>query len=236
MKSAEEARPPAGHDGSPAQGGRQGAGGAGGALGRRLRGEVGVDAWGLDPEVADVVRRVSTLCVRLTLSGPGALPAEGPAVVVVNRRFGLVEPFVALRAVHEAAGRRARFLGIPELGPLETLWRRSGAAVDRPEELAGLLRAGELVLSFLAPERRSRRRAGNLSPDRLGPALHLGVPVIPMALVGNEVTGAWTAWVGEEVPRPTGSSPLSQFDLAASARAGVQSLLDEAFPPRWLFG
>lgn len=207
---------------------------AGGAVARRLRGQVTVDPWGLDPEVADLVRRASTLRLRVTLAGPGTLPREGPCVVVVNRRFGLAEPFVALRAVHDAVGRRARFLGTAP-GPLDTLWRRVGGAVDRPEELAGLLRAGELVLVPLAPEHRSRHRAGALSPDCLGPALDLGVPVIPLALAGNEVTARWTAWVGEPVPRPPGSSPLSKFDLAASARAGVQSLLDEAFPPRWPF-
>lgn len=207
--------------------------GAGNALSRRLRGEVSVDAWGLDPEVADLVRRAATLSLRVTLAGPGSLPDEGPCVVVVNRRFGLVEPFVALRAVHEATGRRARFLGMAP-GPLDTLWRRVGGAVDRPEELAGLLRADQMVLVPLATEHRSRRRAGALSPERLGPALELGVPVIPLALIGNEITARWTAYVGEQVRRPTGHSPLSQFDLAASARAGVQFLLDEAFPPRWL--
>jgi len=193
-----------------------------------------VDAWGLDPEVADVVRWAATMIIRLTLAGPGVLPAEGPCVVVVNRRFGLVEPFVALRAVHDAVGRRARFLGMAP-GPLDTMWRRVGGAVDRPEELAGLLRAGEMVLVPLAVERRSRRRAGSLSADRLGPALDLGVPVVPLALIGSELSGRWTALVGEPVPRPTGHSPLSQFDLATGAVAAVQFLLDEAFPPRWLF-
>ncbi len=207
---------------------------AGGLLGRRLRGEVAVDEWGLDPEVADALRTVSTVALRITVAGPGRLPVDGPCVVVVNRRFGLVEPFVALRAVHDAVGRRARFLGTAP-GVLDTLWRRVGGAVDRPEELAGLLRAGELVLVPLTPVHRSRRRAGVVGPDRLGPALDLGVPVIPLALVGNELTGGWTACVGEPVPRPPGQSPLSQFDLAASAVAGVQALLDEAFPPRWPF-
>ena len=204
-------------------------------LRRRLRGEVTVDPWGLDPEVADLVREASTLALRVTVDGPGTLPPSGPCVVVVNRRFGLVEPFVALRAVHGATGRRARFLGWTP-GPLDTLWRRCGGAVDRPEELAGLLRAGEMVMLPLGAERRSRRKAGPLSPDRLAPALHLDVPVIPLALVGNELTGQWTAFVGDPIPRPSGSSPLAQFDLAAGARGGVQALLDEAFPPRWLLG
>jgi hypothetical protein len=225
---------PSGRGAGPFEAGHHVAATAGGLLARRLRGEVTVDPWGLDPEVADLVRRAATISMRVTLAGTGTLPAEGPCVVVVNRRFGLVEPLVALRAVHDAVGRRGRFLGVVP-GPLDTLWRRAGGAVDRPEELAGLLRAGEIVLVPLSPEHRTRRRAGALSPDRIAPALDLAAPVIPLALIGNEVTARWTAWVGEQVPRPTGHSPLSQFDLAASARAGVQSLLDEAFPPRWPF-
>jgi len=233
VTSAGSADHPSNHGlGSVGEVGHQVAAAASGLLGRRLRGDGIIDPWGLDPEVADLVRRASTLSLRVNVAGSGALPANGPCVVVVNRRFGLVEPFVALRAVHEATGRRARFLGTAP-GPLDTLWRRVGGAVDRPEELAGLLRAGELVLVPLGPEHRSRRRAGPLSPERLAPALDLHTPVVPLALVGNEVTGRWTAWVGEQVVRPAGSSPLSQFDLAASARAGVQFLLDEAFPPRW---
>jgi hypothetical protein len=220
--------------GQVGQVGQQVAAAAGSALARRLRGDVTVDPWGLDPEVADLLRRTLTLALRVSVAGPGTLPVEGPCVVVVNRRFGLVEPLVALRAVHDAVGRRARFLGTAP-GPLDTLWRRAGGAVDRPEELAGLLRAGELVLVLLGTEHRSRHRAGALSPDRIGPALDLGAPVLPMALVGSEATGRWTAWIGEEVPRPPGHSPLSQFDLAAGARAAVQHLLDEAFPPRWPF-
>lgn len=225
-----------GRRGGTVTGGNEGAAaGVETALARRLRGRFSVDPWGLDPEVADLVREASTVALRVTVDGPGTIPADGPCVLVVNRRFGLVEPLVALRAVHQSTGRRARFLGtLPD--PVDTLWRRVGGAVDRPEELAGLLRADQIVLLPLTPQRRSRRRAGDLSPDRLAPALSLGVPVIPLALVGNELLGRWRALVGEPVPRPAGSSPLSQFDLAARARSAVQALLDDAFPPRWPWG
>jgi hypothetical protein len=203
---------------------------------RLLAGDVTIDPWGCDPAMADLVRTVAGITLRVDVLGPGTVPSDGPCVVVTNQRFGMAEPFVAIKAVHQATGRRARFLGLPEVPFLETLWRRSGAATDRPEEMAGLLRAGEIVVLLLGNERRHRHRAGALGPERLRPALDLDVPVVPMALAGNELTGRWRAHVGDHVRRPPGYSPLSLFDLAAAAQADVQHLLDEAFPPRWLLG
>ena len=159
----------------------------------------------------------------------GALRRRGQPPVRHRRAAGRPAP-------RPPGHRPARPLPRHLAGPLDTLWRRAGGATDRPEELAGLLRAGEVVLVPLSPERRSRRRAGAVAPERLAPALALDAPVIPLALVGNELTGRWTAFVGDAVPRPPGSSPLSQFDLAASAQAAVQALLDDAFPPRWIWG
>jgi hypothetical protein len=102
--------------------------------------------------------------------------------------------------------------------------------------MAGLLRAGQVVILFLGNERRHRHRAGALGPERLRPALDLDAPVIPMALAGNEITARWRVHIGDEVIRPPGYSPLSLFDLAAGAQAAVQALLDDAFPPTWLLG
>lgn len=209
---------------------------AGSAVGRLLAGDITIDEWGCHPGMADLVRTVVGVRLRIDVDGPDRLPHEGACVVVANQRFGVAEPFVALKAIHQATGRRARFLGLPEVPVLETVWRRSGAATDRPEELAGLLRAGQIVVVFLGNERRSRHRAGALGPERLKPALDLDVPVVPLALAGNELTGSWRALVGDAVPRPPGHSPLSLFDLAAGAQAAVQALLDDAFPPRWLLG
>jgi hypothetical protein len=209
--------------------------GLGSLVGRRLRGDFELDEWGADPELVDLVNPLVAPFLRVTVEGAGHLPSSGPAVLVANRRVGAVEPFVLLRGVRLATGRRARFLGIPDVAPLGPVLRRLGGAVDRPHELAGLLRAGHLVGIPLGPWVRKPLRAGALAAEAVAPALEMDVPVIPVAVVGGEITGRWDVIIGEPVSRPTTHGPLALAELADAARAGVQALLDEAFPPRWPF-
>jgi 1-acyl-sn-glycerol-3-phosphate acyltransferase len=201
---------------------------------RRVRGEFEVDEFGADPELVDLVDPLVAPFIRVSVEGAAHVPA-GPAVLAANRRFGVLEPFVLIRGVRQATGRRARFLGIPDVAPVGPALRRLGGAVNRPDELASLLRAGHLCALPLGPGLRKPLRAGPLSPDAVAPALELGVPVLPVAIVGGEITGRWELMIGPPVPRPTSRGPLALAELADEARAGVQALLDEAFPPRWPF-
>ena len=78
----------------------------------------------------------------------GARPAAGRAgaLIVVNaRRFALAPIFTAL-ALTAATGRPVRFVGRPDVAPVGALARRLGGLLDRPDEVAGALRAGELVV------------------------------------------------------------------------------------------
>jgi 1-acyl-sn-glycerol-3-phosphate acyltransferase len=204
-------------------------------LRRRVRGEHEVDEWGADAELLDLLQPLVTPFMRVTVECAYRLPLDGPAVLVANRRIGLLEPFVLLRAVRQATGRRSRFLGIPDVAPVGPLLRRFGGAINRPDELAALLRADHLVTLPLGPAFRKPLRAGWLHPESLAPALEMGVPVVPVAVVGGEITGRWDVLVGDPVPRPTSRGPLALAELADEARSGVQALLDEAFPPRWPF-
>ena len=204
-------------------------------LARRLRGEYEVDEWGADPELVDLISPVVSPFLRINVECAGRVPVDGPAVLVANRRVGMLEPFVLVRGVRLATGRRTRFLGIPDIAPLGPALRRFGGAVNRPDELAGLLRAGHLVAFPLGPGLRKPLRAGALAPEALAPALELDVPVLPVAVVGGEITGRWDVLVGEPVARPRSRGPLALAELADAARGGVQALLDEAFPPRWPF-
>jgi 1-acyl-sn-glycerol-3-phosphate acyltransferase len=208
--------------------------GASGLLRRRLRGDFELDEWGADPELVDLIDPVVAPFLRVSVEGAGNLP-DGAAVLVANRRLGLAEPFVVLRGVRQATGRRVRFLGIPDVAPVGPVLRRLGGAINRPDELAGLLRAGHLTALPLGPGLRKPLRAGALAPESVAPALEMNVPVIPVAVVGGELTGRWELLIGEPVPRPRARGPLALAELADEARAGVQALLDEAFPPRWPF-
>ncbi|HEV7888780.1 MAG TPA: hypothetical protein VGO92_14580, partial [Acidimicrobiales bacterium] len=193
----------------------------GGLLARRLRGDFEVDEWGADPELVDLIDPLVAPFIRVTVEGASRVPAEGPAVLVANRRVGLLEPFVLVRGVRQATGRRTRFLGIPDIAPVGPVLRRLGGAINRPDETAGLLRAGHLVGLPLGPSFRRPLRAGALSPQAVEPALDLDVPVLPVAVVGGEVTGRWEVLIGEPVPRPTARGPLALAELADEARAGV---------------
>ena len=204
-------------------------------LSRRLRGDYEIDEWGADPALVDLVSPLAAPFMRVNVECAFHIPAWGGAVLVANRRVGMLEPFVLVRGVRLATGRRARFMGIPDIAPLGPALRRFGGVVNRPDELAGLLRAGHLAAMPLGPAFRKPLRAGALAPEALAPALELEAPVIPVAVVGGEVTGRWDVIVGEPVRRPRSRGPLALAELADEARAGVQALLDEAFPPRWPF-
>ena len=201
-------------------------------LTRRLQGAFEVDPWGLDPDLVAAVSPLFGLRWGIEVDRAELVPAEGPALLLTNRRWGLSEPFVVSRGIRLATGRFVRITGAPDLDPLGTTVRRLGAVLERPDEVAGLLRAGHLVAVPLARDVRQRGHAGAVPTDLLGPAFDLGVPVLPVAAVGREVGRRWRVRVGAPVEHPSGRGPLAVAELADRARAGVQELLDEALPPR----
>ena len=201
---------------------------------RRWDGTNVVDPWGLDHDLVALLDPVMDLRWSIGVDGAERIPAEGPAVVVANRRFGVSEPLVLGRALRKTTGRTARVLGVPDVAPFGPALRRVGGAVDRPEELGALLRAGEVVMVGLGVSLRLRHRAGSLDPRSLEPALRQRVPVLPAAVIGQELGRNWRVVIGDALPLPAGAGPLAVAELAESARAGVQAILDEALPPRWL--
>lgn len=198
---------------------------------RRLAGEYVVDEWGLDPDLVDALSPFAALRWAVDVHGDRHVPAAGPALVVFNRRAGISEPFVLSRAVRLTTGRYVRVLGVPDVAPLGPVLRRLGGALSHPEELASLLRAGHVVALALDRELRRRERAGALHPEALAPAVELGVPVLPAAVIGREVGRAWRVEIGEPLDAPAGRGPLAWAEQADAARREVQALLDERFPP-----
>jgi 1-acyl-sn-glycerol-3-phosphate acyltransferase len=204
-------------------------------LRRRWTGEYEIDEWGYDWDLVDLLDPVMGLVWNVKLIGEENLPREGPALLVSNRRIGAVEPFALARGIRRATGRRVRFIGIPDVPLIGPALRRVGGAVHKPGEVASLLRAGRYVTIPLGRRWRRKREAGSLTPEVLEPVLALDVPLIPVALAGGEITGRWRVYVGERVPMPVAPGPLGLAELAESLHDGVQALLDDAFPPRWLF-
>jgi len=191
-----------------------------GAVRQRLAGNGEVDRWGYDAGMAAVLDAVAPWRWPVTVGGVEAVPPSGPAVVVLGRGLDPLAPLVAASALRRATGRPARFLGLPDVGPVGPLLRRLGGAVDRPEELAGLLRAGHLVVVPLT--RTLRSRPGPLDEDALTPALDEGAVVLPAALAGSELRRSWRLLVGPAVAaRAEGPAAL-----ADAVRSRVAALLD----------
>jgi hypothetical protein len=206
-----------------------------GQLGRRARGGYVVDEWGLDPDLVAVADPILALRWELAVQGAGRLPTVGGAVLVFNRRFGVSEPWVLARGIRQATGRFVRTVGVPDVAPVGPLLRRFGGVLDRTDEIAGLLRAGQLVGLPMSRDLRSRERVGQLEVARLEAAIDTACPVVPVALVGRESGRAWRVVVGAPVPYEPDSGPLGAAELAESTRQAVQELLDESLPTSWWF-
>ncbi|MCU1370122.1 MAG: hypothetical protein JWO77_1316 [Ilumatobacteraceae bacterium] len=202
---------------------------------RRARGAFDVDEWGLDPELVSLANPVFALRWDIEVRGAEQLPAVGGAVLVFNRRFGISEPWVVARGIRQATGRFVRTVGVPDTAPIGPFVRRFGGVLDRTDEIAGLLRAGQLVGLPMSRDVRSRERVGHLEVERLEAALETGAPVVPVALVGRELGRAWTIVVGEPVPPVTDGGPLAAAELAEHTHRAAQLLLDESLPTSWWF-
>lgn len=204
-------------------------------LRRRIQGSYDIDEWGLDPELVATTDPLVSLRWDTEVTVNGHVPTSGGAVLVFNRRLGVSEPWVLARGIRRATGRFVRTVGAPDHAPLGPFLRCFGAVMDRPDEIEGLLRAGQLVGLPLSRQLTNDEQAGDLELDRVEAVLATGVPVIPVALVGREIGRRWRVVVGPPVPTATRRGPASPAELAERTTAAVQELLNDAVPAGWLW-
>jgi len=205
------------------------------SVARRTRGAFDIDEWGLDPELVSLANPIFAARWDIEVRGADQLPAVGGAVLVFNRRFGISEPWVVARGIRQATGRFVRTVGVPDVTAVGPFLRRFGGVLDRTDEVAGLLRAGQLVGLPMTRDLRSREAVGRLSVARLEAAIATGSPVVPVALVGREIGRTWQIVVGEPIPPLPDAGPLAAAELAESTRRAAQVLLDESLPTSWWF-
>ena len=132
--------------------------------------------------------------------GRRARPATGPATIVANRGFGVVEPAALGVAVQRATGRRLRVVGAPAVPFLGAATRRLGAIGASEHDVAVALRAGHLVGVPLSPT--WLRTGAGLAPHALMPAL-THAPIIPAAVTTGGPFGTPLGAVAGAV-RPAG--------------------------------
>lgn len=192
---------------------------------RRLAGDHVVDEWGHDPDLAELVGPLLRLRFDLDVSGFGHLPADGPALLVHDRRWGLSEPFVIGRAIRVTTGRHLRVAGVPDIAVLGPVLRRMGGVLDRPDEIGSVLRAGHMAaVSF--GHRPVASDPGRREVRQVAAARSIGAPIHPVALVGHELGRRWRVEIGPEVPVTHSEGPLGDTVLAEDVRAAIDDLRD----------
>jgi len=194
---------------------------------QRWLGTFDVDEWGLDHDLASVAQRVASLRWRIEVSGLENLPA-GAAMLVHNRRVGVSEPLVLASGLWRSAGRIVRFSGVPDVAPISSVLSRVGGVPATDADRRSLFRAGELVSVPLDRELHYRALAGGLDASIAFGAIDAGVPVVPVAVIGNEIGFRWRILIGEAIATGRRRNALAATEFATHVSERVQALLLQA--------
>ncbi|MFJ5547486.1 1-acyl-sn-glycerol-3-phosphate acyltransferase [Streptomyces sp. NPDC093225] len=157
---------------------------------RKLLGGVGENAW------ERLLERFVDDWFRLDVLGLENIPQDGPAVLVANHSgaWGL-DAFVLQKTLLRSLGRPLSVLAapfvfrLPVLGPYAA---RKGAVPIGPRACMERLARGELVgmfpegVSGLEKSFRDGHRLRPFDPGFAVAALHVGAPVVPVAVIGAE--------------------------------------------------
>ena len=186
-----------------------------------------VDDWGRDPTLVAATVRLAQLRWHVVVGGEDRLPARAGALIVVNaRRYALAPVFAAL-SLGAATGRPVRFVGRPDAAPVGALARRLGGLLARPDEVAGALRAGELLVMGADPTWQPRR-VGRVDHRLIGAAVETRAAVFPAATASSPWGWSARVVVGPAVrPGRKRRGPLIELELADQVERRIQLLLDE---------
>jgi hypothetical protein len=200
---------------------------------RHVTGTHEVDEWGMDPDVTAAARGLAGLRWSTTVGGIEHLPVEGPALLVSNRRTLAATHLLVASALGRSSGRPIRFAGLLDVAPVGPVLRRIGGVVARPDEVAGLLRHGELPAVWCHATL-TGGRVGPAPVPYLEAALAEGAPIIPVAVIAPPLARRVRIEVGRPLPTSRRAGPLAVVDLADAVRHAIQRMADEASPPSWL--
>lgn len=186
-----------------------------------------VDDWGRDPGLVRTVIGMSHLRWDVAVGGDQRLPRRKGALIVVNARTLALAPIYSALALSEAVDRPVRFVGRPDVAPVGPLLRRIGGLLDHPDEVAGALAAGQLVIMGAAHNERLRK-VGRVDHALVGAALAAGVQVFPAATASNPIGRAARLEIGTPSRSPRRRrGPLSELELADQVARDIELLLSE---------
>jgi hypothetical protein len=186
-----------------------------------------VDDWGRDPGLVRTMIRASRLRWDVTVGGDQRLPRRKGALIVVNARALALAPIYSALALSEVVDRPVRFVGRPDTAPIGAFLRRIGGLLDHPDEVAGALAAGQLVI-MSADHNERLRKVGRVDHSLVGGALAAGVQVFPAATSSNPIGRAARLEIGSASRSPRRrKGPLSELELADQVGRDIELLLAE---------
>ena len=188
----------------------------------RADGAFSIDEWGLAEAWHHAAMGLGAARFSVRVAGERHIPRSGPTMVVVNRGIGLTEPFIAAIGLYQSTGRRARVVGLPDVGVAASLLRRLGVVLNHPDEVSSLLRAGELVVAPLRWRPTYGVMAGSLDIGLARAAVSTNAVVTPAVARGREWGRKWHFTIGTTLRLPSAAGRQPAVDLAEAARAAIQ--------------
>lgn len=186
-----------------------------------------VDDWGLDSTLVEMVGQAARLRWTSVIGGIERLPIKTGALIVINSRRWSLAPVYSAFALSHALARPVRFVGRPDTAPIGALARRLGGLLARPDEIAGALRAGQ-VLVMPSSSTMHPRRVGRVDHHLLGAAVETKTAVFPAATVSSPWGRSVRIEIGPVVrPGRNRRGPLIELELADTVERRIQRLLDE---------
>jgi hypothetical protein len=171
-----------------------------------------VDEWGRDARLIGALAPLASLRWDVSVSGR-QLIGSGAALIVVNARRFALSPIVAALALSDELARPVRFVGRPDYVPFGPFLRRLGGLLAQPGEVAGALRAGELVIA-------------TASPELIGAAIREHAPVHVAAITSALTSRSVHIEISEALAEDRGRhGPLAEVEFADVARLRLQQLL-----------
>jgi hypothetical protein len=185
-----------------------------------------IDDWGRDDSLVRVANLLTSARWETVVGGLELVPADGPGVFVINtRRLRLTQWLVAVE-LSSAIGRPVRFVGRSDTAPFGALARRLGGLLARPDEIAGALRDGQLLVIGLSGTI-DPRRAGSCDPRLLAPAVERRVLVLPTAVTASDSSRTARIEISPAIAAPRRRrGPLGELELAHRIEGRVSELLD----------
>ena len=163
----------------------------------------------------------------MVIGGAERLPSRAGALLVVNeRRWSFAAAHAAI-ALSRETGRVVRFVGRPDIAPVGALARRLGGLLARPDEVAGALRAGELLV-LPAAATFHPRRVGRVDHALVGAAVATKTQVFPVAMAIAPIGRSARIEIGPAArPGRTRRGPLIELELADQVHQRIERLLGE---------